>query len=228
MDIDKISILEKDYDDNSPSCLFGKLTFWRSKSQRGYNVYECRYCSDYYKEFIKDDDILRLTEEVKECYIYSGILTPKNVCRKCVSRHLKIENQTEQTRILKKIVELFTGNFSSDLEKIRNDSRDKTINDLINKLGEQDKKMNDMLKERDKKMNDMLKERDNQIIKFKANFLEKIEIKFDCCICMEDQLINNMIKLDCKHSFCNKCIDHIKRDNTVTCPLCRYMSINAK
>jgi hypothetical protein len=49
-----------------------------------------------------------------------------------------------------------------------------------------------------------------------------------CAVCMEDQLVSNMCRLSCCHTFCSTCIqkyiDADKRQckNETECPLCRH------
>ena len=72
-------------------------------------------------------------------------------------------------------------------------------------------------------------------------FLEKLESKinnnnynskqiimldepYECPVCMEMYNVNqsdNLVKLDCSHIFCCACVEKIKKDSVICCPMCR-------
>ncbi|MCJ7637110.1 MAG: RING finger protein [Nitrososphaeraceae archaeon] len=43
----------------------------------------------------------------------------------------------------------------------------------------------------------------------------------ECSVCLNE--IKEFIQLSCKHLFCESCIDQIKKNNQIKCPLCRNM-----
>lgn len=64
----------------------------------------------------------------------------------------------------------------------------------------------------------------NNIFKMEKEIEKEKENKvYDCCLCMEEKVVNDMCQLNCEHLFCIKCIKcHLKQNvNTSLCPLCR-------
>ncbi len=57
--------------------------------------------------------------------------------------------------------------------------------------------------------------KDNELIKITVGEPQ------ECPICLNG--VKEFIKLTCKHLFCESCIDQIKKDNQIKCPLCRNM-----
>jgi len=49
-----------------------------------------------------------------------------------------------------------------------------------------------------------------------------MSFEFECCICMNEiNQLNKLKQLNCKHVFCTECIDQIKTNDNIQCPLCR-------
>lgn len=66
---------------------------------------------------------------------------------------------------------------------------------------------------------------DEELEKFKSEFRDKIakklDLMFECYVCLDDMHCSNMVKLDCQHSLCNDCFSHLIKDDKVKCPFCR-------
>ena len=45
----------------------------------------------------------------------------------------------------------------------------------------------------------------------------------ECCICYE--IVTQVVKLECTHSFCKECSTKISENGTIKCPLCRNEQI---
>lgn len=49
--------------------------------------------------------------------------------------------------------------------------------------------------------------------------LEIINKEIECPVCYED--VNEVLKLECNHLFCKVCVEKLKQNNQIKCPLCR-------
>ncbi|AYV76966.1 MAG: hypothetical protein Barrevirus6_4 [Barrevirus sp.] len=58
-----------------------------------------------------------------------------------------------------------------------------------------------------------------QLNKDKGKELVKVIAEMECPICLEE--VKEAIKLICNHLFCEGCIEKLKNDDEIKCPLCR-------
>lgn len=53
-----------------------------------------------------------------------------------------------------------------------------------------------------------------------------MSLNFECSVCLEEiKKLEDLKQLNCDHIFCKVCINNIKKENKVKCPLCRDKTI---
>jgi late competence protein required for DNA uptake (superfamily II DNA/RNA helicase) len=68
-----------------------------------------------------------------------------------------------------------------------------------------------------------MKSKLNRIQKQKLSTITT-EVKEECAVCFEDTV--EFVQLECNHFFCESCINKIRNNNQIKCPLCRNRQMN--
>jgi len=205
-------------------CTHDSLFTWNLKSSRdvhGLMCYECRFCRNMYRDrsFYKDDATRKTMEE-------RGVLTPPHTCFECFQKEKLFDlekEKLEQMKIQNENFKLLSGGFNIDEIKINiesqiNDIREENDKQIIKFRKEQKKLFDEKLEKEQMQIQEILNE---NIERIKTTLQTKMNLNFDCAVCLEIIKKSNMIILSCKHSFCKTCVNLIAIGKLIKCPLCR-------
>lgn len=88
---------EKNYD---TYCIQAPYAPLKDANKYGVFGYQCQYCSNLYM----DDYNYNYSETEKKKLIDYGLMTPENVCRKCLWNHKDLEDRKETKKLLKELI----------------------------------------------------------------------------------------------------------------------------